>query len=258
MFIFCTISPLQCKEGFHPALSFTKKYQRWTRKVHTSSIMYQTSRGSTGWQRHKAQTVNGSWLWNNCFMTRFRGRCSAISWVLMSFAKFWCCHGWDTHTLHIVQLTLGGWLRSSRQCCSAKLPPRSQTSQVDSDIGSRHFTVSWSKALKQPKHQSLNKLQQLNQNQSPLQLPTGPAIRLSLVPHAESPNPVTGASFSIGWARLHHHPIPVSPICVNSIFAIHKCCAKLLEFQTRWKNVTSSDLLVTVCFPCLSCRSRRW
>jgi len=45
-----------CKEGFHPALSFTKKYQRWTRRVHKSSIMYQTSRCSTSWQRHKANS----------------------------------------------------------------------------------------------------------------------------------------------------------------------------------------------------------
>lgn len=70
-----------------------------------------------------------------------------------------------SHSTHeIVQLTLGGWLSraianaikcqahpGSAVAGRAKLPPRSQTSQVDSDIRSWHVTVSWSKVLKQPK-----------------------------------------------------------------------------------------------------------
>lgn len=70
-----------------------------------------------------------------------------------------------SHSTHeIVQLTLGGWLSraianaikcqahpGSAVAGHAKLPPRSQTSQVDSDIRSWHVTVSWSKELKQPK-----------------------------------------------------------------------------------------------------------
>ena len=240
-----------CKEGFHPALSFTKKYQRWTRRVHKSSIMYQTSRCSASWQRQQSK----QWtevcyrtiaLWQDLEVDASSCVLPASSGVAMADEILtlytWNCAAYSWRVTKSRYCKRYKMPSSSRQCCSWSC----QTATEKPDIpGRQRYTLLACyclliKSIEAAK--ALTSCNNLNQDQSPLQLPTRPATNATLDLHPTEPCPACWIAQSCDWSFIFNRmgtfassPHTSVTNLINSIFAIHKCYAKRLEFQKRWK-----------------------
>ncbi len=154
-----------------------------------------------------------------------------------------------SHSTHeIVQVTLGGWLgRAITNASKCQAHPGSaedeshgtswscQTATEKPNIPGRQphtllafycLLIQSIKISKQPKPWQVAtiELRSINAGQESLQLPTPPATNATLHLHPTEPCPACWIcqscdwSFVISteWARLYHHPIPLSPIHIFS------------------------------------------